>query len=89
MYYSRYFVNFPSCVDGTMLCQFFKTYDAAEKFARRFKLKCFYEVRVFSEDDHFLKFVDSEIERYNKNIDYYHFESHFYGEIPIYLKYND
>lgn len=83
---SRYYVNFPSRVDGKILCEFFRTAEQAEKFAKSFSLKCYYEVDFLECDKYTLYFIDQEIYKYNTDENYkFKSETHYLLENVHYI----
>ena len=58
---SRFYVNFPSPVDGKILCKFFKTGEQAERFAKHFSLRCYYGIDYLECYNGTLSFIDQEI----------------------------
>ena len=86
MYQTRYYVNFPSRVDGTILCRYFKQRAEAEAFARYFKLSCFYSVEVKCNSKGIAYFIDQEIYKCNHDENYTFLkETHYMNEKIINL----
>ena len=86
MYQTRYYVNFPSRVDGTVLCRYFKPRDEAEAFVKHFNLSCFYSVEVKCDLEGVAYFIDQEIYKCNHDENYTFLrEKHYMNENKIYL----
>lgn len=83
---SRYYVNFPSPVDGKILCEFFRTAEQAKNFAKRFSLKYYYEIDFLECYKGTLHFIEQEIYKCNTDENYkFMSETHYLMENVHYL----
>lgn len=83
---SRYYVNFPSRVDGKIICEFFRTAEQAKKFAKSLSLKCYYEIDYLESYKGTLSFIDQEIYKCNTDANYkFRDETHYSMEIVHYI----
>ena len=83
---SRFYVNFPSPVDGKILCKFFKTREQAERFAKDFSLRCYYGIDYLECYKGTLSFIDQEIYNCDTDENYkFRDETHYSLETKYYI----